>query len=227
MKLIVLHGTGLVSINNKVEEYKKKFNSVSIIEINGKETNWNKTVIALSNSSLFSEDRLVILEEFPESITIEELPADDSLTVIIKFKKQLTKTSQVLRQAGEKKAQINLFNEEQDTQIFPFLDLLAEKRTTVFSQIDSLIGEYESSYLLTMIYYLYRRLQLPSRNVPDFVKKKIERQKNNFSPNELKRLHKLTLETEYKIKTGRIEAKTGVTLLIHSILKGSSVTGQL
>ena len=222
MKLIVLHGTGVVSLNNKISEYKKKFEPLSVVEINGKEMNWNKAVISLSSSSLFSSDRLVLLEDFPETIDLNELPDDDSVTVILKFKKQLTKTSQVLKQAVEKKALITVFNEEQDTQIFPFLDLLAEKKTAAFSQIDELIAEYDSSYILTMMYYLYRRLHLPSGNLPDFVKRKIERQKNNFSEDELKTLHKMTLETEYRIKTGKVDAKVGLTLLIHSVLKGTN-----
>lgn len=222
MNLIILHGNGLSAISQKLSDIKKNFDPLEIQTLSGKEWDFEGVVIELSTPQLFSDKRLVVLEDFDPpaggQMGLDKLPDDPDLTVVLKISKILTQNSVILKQAAALKAQIFQFSEKDETSIFPFLDNLAEKRTQAFLDLEKYLGEWGGQYVLTMIFYLLRRLIMKPKKLPEFVIRKIERQKKNFSLEEIKNLYKQTLETDFKIKSGLLEEKLGITLLVNKIL---------
>lgn len=216
MSLIIIHGNGLIAISQKVLEIKKRFAPLLVTEISGKNLSFDQALVELATLSLFAPDRLVILEEFDDKIDLTKIPQQAELTVVIKYNKAVSPAT--IKKAQELKFQILSFTEKDETSIFPFLDKLAEKNQQTLLEIDKLLNQYGGQYILTMIFYMLRRMIILSKNLPPFVVKKITRQSQNFPPEKISQLYKEALEIDFKIKTGRIEEKMAVTLLINKIL---------
>lgn len=215
--IILIHGNALVSISQKISQLKKGYNPLSVSELSVKSLGWGQVILDLSNSSLFDEKRLVILEQIDVSSEIDDLPDSPNLTVVLKFTKSLPSTSKILKSAILKKAQIILLSERDEVAIFPFLDGLAEKKTNVLQDLDEILVEAGGQYLLTMIFYMFRRLIVSPKSLPPFVFKKIENQKRNFPQDKITYFYKRGLETDFKIKSGLISEKLALTLLAQEI----------
>lgn len=219
MKLILIHGNALSAISRKISEFKQKFDSLSITEINGKESSFHDAVVKLSTGDLFSESRLVILEQFDEKIDISKLPDDKELTVVLKYPKPLTEASQILKNARTLNAQIIPLSERDEISVFPFLDALADKNSQkAFTELDKLYAEYGAQYLLTMIFYLFRKLVIRPKKAQQYAIDKVNKQKRNFDIAKVTTLYKFGIETDFKIKSGLLEEKMGLTMLVERIL---------
>ena len=187
----------------------------------------SKAVMEFSTPALFAEKRLVILENFDpptnseQGIDFSSLPEDESLTVVFRFGKNLTAQSPLLKAALIRGAQLVNLTEADEQSIFPFLDSLAFKNPKALEELDGLLARYGSQYLLTMIFYLLRRMIQPGKNLSPFVAKKIARQRQNFSPEEITNLYKEALEADFKIKNGLIDDKMALALLLSRILAPS------
>lgn len=220
-KIIIIHGNGITAQTAKVLEIKKGFDPLSVQEINGRNFSWSDTILELSTPQLFSKERLVILEEFGDKeIDLSLLPKDGDLTLILRFLQPLTASSPFIKKAQSLKLAVLAFNENDEKAVFPFLDQLAAKDQRALLSLDKLLAEYGGQYLLTMLFYLFRRMLIkPGGNLPAFVVKKIVAQSKNFSLDKLRELLKVALETDFKIKTGLVEEKLGMTLLVEQILR--------
>ncbi len=218
MHLVIVHGNGLVAMLNKIADIKKNFDPLSITQLSAKQKSWDLISQEDLAPSLFSTKRLVIVEDIDDKIATENIFGDDDLTLVLKFNKPLSAASAVLKYASEAKAVVSLLTEKDETLIFPFLDKLAEKDPHSLKDFENLYETYGGQYLLTMIYYLLRRLTITGKPTPYFVIQKNARQKQNFNQQKIIEIYKLTLETDFKIKSGLLEEKIGLTLLISQIL---------
>lgn len=218
MSIVLIHGNAVIAKLNKISAFKKDFDPLSISEFNGKSLSLLQVLPEISTGGLFTEKRLVVLEDFENDLNLDIIPDDESLTVILKFSKPLPANSKILKQANLKKITIFNLTEKDETSIFPFLDNLSEKKKTALKDLDPLLSELGGQYLLTMIFYMLRRLITTPKNLPPFVIKKIESQKRNFSIDKVIDLYKEGLETDLKIKSGLIDEKTGLTLLVNKII---------
>lgn len=214
----VIFGNGMSAISQKISSIKRAFDPLSIIEFDGDVTAWETAIATISTPQLFSESRLVILENFEEDLDFEKLPLDINLSIIIKISKNLNANSKVLKSAAKFKFTTVNLSEKEETQIFPFLDGLVGQNQKVLSQIPRIIADYGSQYLLTMIFYSLRRLVLPGQKLPDFVAKKINEQRRNFDDQSIRRIYKSALLTDFKIKNGLIDDLIGLTLLSEAIV---------
>lgn len=222
MTLIIVHGNGLVAAQNKLVQIKKGFDLLSTTVISGKELDFSEAILGSSTGGLFSEKRLMILEDFDEKkIDLEKLPSDDpDLTLVIKINKTLTAASSLIKTATKLKAQIYSFSERDETNIFPFLDSLADKNASEsLKMLNSYLAEWGGQYVLTMIFYMLRRLIMPIKNLPPFVIKRVESQRRNFSQEKITALYKEALETDFKIKSGLLDERNGLTLLVNKIIQ--------
>lgn len=210
--IYLFHGPGIVGILNKVSVVKKDFPSELISEYSSKSASVDQVKLSSQSVSLFAEKRLLVLEDFP-TLDLEELSADENLTLILKFSKTLPANSTLLKQAQKLKAQIIPFPEEKEQSVFPFLDALAEKNPKALVFLEELYKQYGSQYLLTMIFYLLRKMLLPAKNLPPFVMKKMENQKKNFPVERINYFYKKTLETDFKIKSGLWDEKLALFTL--------------
>lgn len=219
--IIVMHGDGLSSISEKISLYKKNFEPLAVSFISGKDFSFEEAVVKFSTPGLFSEKRLIILEDFDSGskFDLAKLPADMDLTVIFKFTKQLPQNSLLLKQATQVKAQLILLKEQDDKTIFPFLDALAEKKKREsYILFEENFGLFGGQYLLTMIFYLLRRLIMKPKSLPSFILQKVERQKRNFNKEKIREIYLSALETDFRIKSGLVEERIGLTLLLDKIL---------
>lgn len=219
MNIIILQGNAQVALLNNLLSIKKDFDVNSITEINGKEVSWDKVVLSLSTPQLFSEKRLVILENFDEGVDISKLLQDQDLTIVFKFSKVLAANSKFLKAINTFKPKILNLTEKDEKSIFPFLDGLADKNPRSFGQLNKLLEEFGGQYVLTMIFFMLRRFVNTPRNLPGFVVQKTEKQKKNFPLEKIAAIYKTALETDFKIKSGLMEEKLGLTLLVEKIVK--------
>lgn len=221
MPILVYHGNGLMAISRAITNIKTKFDSLSMIEINGKNTSFEEAKLLIETRSLFADSRLVLIDNIPESTDLSGLTDDALTTVIFRFNKKVPVITTFLKSAKQINAQIQEFSEADEVSVFPLLDLLGDKRPAAFSQFEKVYSEYGGQYLLTMLYYFFRRMVVPSKkNIPPFVLQKLGRHKKNFPLNKIEELYKYTLETDFKIKSGLIEERLGLTLVVEKILSG-------
>jgi DNA polymerase III delta subunit len=216
--LIILHGNGLSAISQKISQIKKEYDPMSISSYSGKAINLENVLPIISTPSLFSEKRLVVLEDYDDKIDLEKLPNDPDVTIVLKFNKTLTAASKLLKTAQSLKAQVILLTEKDEVEIFPFLDLLSDQNPRSYQVLDKILDEKGGQYLLTMIFFMLRRLVNPPKNLPPFVIKKIAVQQSKLPQSVIKRLYKLALETDFKIKSGLMEERLGLTLLVEKII---------
>jgi DNA polymerase III delta subunit len=218
MNIYIFSGNGEVTINNKIRDLTKSFSKEAISEIDGKYMTFEQILVHLSTPSLFSEQRLVILDQPDEKIDLSLLPKNEEVTLVLRFHKTLPKTSTFLKQAAKLEAKTFQFSEQEEASIFPLIDLLADKNPRALQEVDYRIEEHSGQYILTMIFYMLRRMVQRNHKLPGFVVSKIERQKKNFPLEKIIKLYEEALKTDFKIKSGRIEEKLGLTLLFEKII---------
>lgn len=219
MPIFIFHGNGLTAISKAVTNLKTRFDSMSQTQINGKNTAFEEAKILIGTADLFSDARLIILDNFPESTDVSELKVDSDTTVVFRFNKKIAATATFLKSAKQINAQIQEFSEADEVSIFPFLDTLGEKRPIAMAQFEKVYAEFGGQYILTMLYYFYRRMLAHPKKMPAFATQKLERQKQNFPLPKIKELYKHTLETDFQIKSGLLEEKLGLTLIVEKILE--------
>lgn len=214
MKLILIHGNLQEAVLNKLTQIKQGFDPLSVNEISDAGPGFS-----FASPSLFSEKRLVILEN-PDIKIVEKaiLEKDPELTVLIKFSKSLEKSSAVLKKVLEEKGEVVTFDENNQTSIFPFLDMLGTRNKNSFREFEKNYSEFGGQYLLTMLAYFLRRMIQKPKSGSDFMRQKIQSQKRNFNFEKIKDLYKEIIETDFKIKQGLSEEKLAVTLLVQKIL---------
>ncbi len=212
MKPLLLHGLAIKASRIKLLEIKKKFPSDNVMEIE-KGEDISVILTNLQSQSLFNTERLIVLENPPEDLSFQELDPETSL--VIWFDHEVSRKKKIMLWA-EKNTQILFFPEGKEITVFPFLDALASKDKKAFLIIASLKekGGYDIFYFLTMALYLLRSLAVISKNAPSFIRQKMERQRKNFSDQEIKQLYKFVLETEFKLKNGLLDQSQAEFLLV-------------
>lgn len=214
MKSILVYGSLQDSVIKKITQIKKEFNPMSVTELPDAGSGFN-----LSSPSLFSEKRLIILEN-PDIKAVEKITEiiDPDLTILMKFSKTLEKSSAVLKRAQEMKWEIYVYDETTQTNIFPFLDMLGTKNKNSLREFEKNYSEFGGQYLLTMLAYFLRRMIQKPKSSSDFMRQKVESQKKNFDLEEIKNYYREIINTDFQIKQGVIEEKLAVTLLVQKIV---------
>lgn len=214
MKLILIHGNLQTAVLNKLNLIQKDFDALSITESSEMGSSFN-----FSSPGLFSEKRLIILEN-PDLKTVEKALAekDPDLTIVIKFNKSLEKSSPIYKKLTAEKVEAFVFDESNQTSIFPFLDMLGTKNKNSIKEFEKNYSQFSGQYLLTMLAYFLRRMIQKPKSASSFMRQKIESQKKNFGVEKIKLLYKEIIETDFKIKQGLIEEKLALTFLIQKIL---------
>ncbi len=207
MKLLLLHGPAKAASRQKLIELKQKFDQNDIVVFEER-ANIQAMLGSLSTASLFSEERLIILENPSEdsiNYTLYPIPYTLILWFFHKKKKKKWPGFECL-----------LFSEGREVSVFPFLDCLAEGSNKAFLEIDKLKkAGFEIQYFITMVFYLLRNLAVTPKNAPQFVKDKLQRQRKNFSQEKITKLYKEILELDFKIKSGLLEKPQAEFLLIN------------
>ncbi|MEK7616603.1 MAG: hypothetical protein AAB414_00950 [Patescibacteria group bacterium] len=218
MKLLLLHGAGITSSRKKLTDLRSKFDPNNIVVL-GEECSLQEINNNLVSTPLFSTDRLVILENPPEDYIFDLSLITYHLSLIIWFDYEVSDKKPVISWIKNFKGEIFYFPESKEVSVFPFLDKLGAKEKNAYLEMDKLKeAGYDGQYLITMIFYLLRNLVSTPKDARDFIKNKMIRMRKNFTAEKLVKLYKFVLETDFKIKSGFIEADQAEFLLVNKFL---------
>lgn len=199
MSLQVLHGPGVISSRQKLVNLKLKFESVVVFE---KGSDHQTILGAINTPSLFNEEQLIILENPPEDFTCSL--SSVSCTLLLWFDHEVNDKKPVIQWVKKIKAEVTLFPEAKEVSIFPFLDLLGNKDKKAFLELEKLKEKgINNQYIITMIFWLLRNLSCTPKTAKDFVKRKNEKMRTNFT--NLPGLYKSIIEIDFKIKSGLLD----------------------
>lgn len=215
MKLLLLHGVGIASSRQKLTAIKKDFDPNDVLTFDaGAAVEDIKN--NLSNTPLFANDRLVVLENPPEDF-IYELSVNYQL--VLWFDHQLNEKKPTLEWVKKNKGEILYFPEEKEVSVFPFLDSLGNKDKKAYLKLAQLKrAGLDTQYIITMVFYLLRTLTVINKNTPQFVKEKLAKQRQNFLSSDLVNLYKFVLEIDFKIKSGFLKEEMAEFLLLNRFL---------
>lgn len=212
MNVYILTGPGEVGKRQHLLQIKRQFDKTAITEYDLKTHDLTTVKDALLSTPLFTNTKLVILENPPAALDLAEFTISAQLTLVILIQ-QLPVSSSLFKSAKEVKAKLIDFAPQKELSAFPFIDALIEKKGIALFELMKLLEQYGAMYVFSMIYYLLRRniLPLPKNN---FTSKKIAVQKRKYKLTDFTIMYQKTLETEYKIKSGLISDTLGLTRLV-------------
>lgn len=220
MKLRLLHGSGISASRKKLIDLKSAFDSSDVISFDGN-ANIQEVLSSLNTQSLLSEEQLIIWENPPEELVLDLSLVTSHLSLVLWFDHKLKDSSKILKWAREQKGEVLNFEEGQEVSVFPFLDHLATRNNKSFLEMKKLKDRgLDTYYFLTMELYLLRNLVTTPKNVPPFVKQKLERQRKNYTFKEIKTLYKKLLEIDFKIKSGLLEKDQADFLMVNMFVNG-------
>lgn len=206
MKLLLLHGAGIVSSRKKLTDLKKDFDPNNTL-VFAEGTSIEDIKNNLSSTSLFSTSRLVILENPPDDIA-NYLPATN-YQLIFWFNHEVDTKKYP-------NAQVLFFPESKEISIFPFLDFLVTGNKSAYLELNKLEkGDLDISYLISMIFYLLRNLVSTPKNAKEFIKKKNEKMRGNFSRERITKLYQSILTLDFKLKKGLMEYPQATISLVN------------
>lgn len=207
MKLLLLHGPAKEASRKKLISIKQKFdvNNVVVFE-QGADL---QTILgSLATPSLFSQQRLIVLENPPEDLTFDSFDYYDSLTLVLWFDHEVNQK--------KLKGEMLFFPEAKEISVFPFLNYLVASDKKAFLELEKLKkANFDMQYFITMVFYLLRNLAVTPKNAKPFMREKLERQRKNFNLEKITDLYKDILEIDFKIKSGLLEKPQAEFLLVN------------
>ncbi len=211
MMLLLLHGPAKNASRKKLLEIKQKFDQNNVI-VYEEGVDLQTILGGLSTGSLFQEQQLIILENPAEDFAFDSSYINLHSSLVLWFDHEVD----VKKWSGFEPL---FFPESREISVFPFLDLLADGKAQAFLEIEKLKNTgFDVHYLITMIFYLLRNLVATPPNAPDFVKRKLIKQRIRFDIGGIKSLYKDILEIDFKIKSGLLEKPQAEFLLVNKFL---------
>ncbi len=214
MKVVLLHGSGTSGSRKKLIDLKQKFATENVVTF--EEGSPVADILAsLQTVSMFDGERLIIVENPSDDFSnYALLPAP--CTLVLWFDHELAAKN------IPPGVEVLFFQEAPEASMFPLLDSLGNKDKKAFLELEkrNRTSPNDTQYIFTMVFYLLRSLIFVPAKSSEFVKKKMARQRINFTRPQITALYKLILETDFKIKTGLMEPKHAEYLLIAGFLNG-------
>ncbi len=221
MKIVLLHGPGEVQKRGQALKIRRQFPPENTTIVDFKQDSLKTLQMQLISRSFFdTSSRLIVVENSPDNLDLTKLSAEDENLTLLLIGETPKNESLLLQTAKKVKAQVGIFEGEKELTAFPFIDSLIEQKKEAFLQLDKLLDTYGGMYVLAMIFYLLRRniLPLPPSS---FMQNKINSQKRKYNTKDWQKLYKLTLLTEFKIKSGLINEVLALHLLVEFVTAGS------
>lgn len=208
MMPLLLHGPAIKTSRTKLQDLRKKFDPDNIV-VFGSEASPGQVVADLMTVPLFSEDRLIVWENPSEDFVLNSELITPNSSLILWFDHKIDPK----KWSG---FEVLFFSEAKEVSVFPLLDYLAAKDQKAFLEIEKLKQNgFDIHYFLTMTFYLLRNLVVTPKTAPDFVKRKLARQRVEFDRAMIIKLYKDLLEIDFKIKSGLLEKPQAEFLLVN------------
>lgn len=210
MMQLLLHGPATNASRIKLQELRSKFHSDNVVVFE-KGEELGTILTNLQSTSLFDGERLVIVENSSDDLS-SLIPDSSSLKLILWFDHEVD----IKKWPG---VEALFFPEVKEASVFPFLDLLAGRDPKAWLELQKLKNAgFDIYYFLTMVFYLLRSLAVTPKKAPDFVRKKLDRQRANFPEEKIINLYKDMLEIDFKIKSGLLEKPQAEFLLVEKFM---------
>lgn len=211
MRRLLLHGSAINASRRKLQDLRKNFNPDNIVVFDSSSglVEPGQVVASIMTVPMFSAERLVIWENPPGDFKLPATSFQLPVTLVLWFDREID----VKLWPG---FEVLLFPEGKEVSVFPFLDYLAQGDKRAFLEAEKLkTNGFDILYFITMVFYLLRSLVVTPKNAPEFVRKKLIRQRTGFSPADIKNLYKDLLEIDFKIKKGLLEKSQAEFLLLN------------
>ncbi|MCL4366916.1 hypothetical protein M1563_01995 [Patescibacteria group bacterium] len=219
MKVVLFYGPGESQKRAEAMHLKEQFKAECVSIVDLKNSNVVNLADLIAQTSLFETDpKLIVVENVPENFDLEKININTSEGTLLLLGQNLKDNSALVTKTHSLQGLIKRFEGEKELQAFAYLDCLLEGQQNAFVELAKLLSEYDGVYLISMIYYLLRRnlLPLPSSN---FLRQKITRQKQALTEGDWLKLYQLTLEAEYKIKSGQFPDNPALFTLTEAFLQ--------
>lgn len=218
MSLFLIHGSDTVSCESKLTQLKKELNSADTVFLNGEKMDWQDINFEVSSAPLFSERRLMVLKDPKDNFLPEKIILPDNNFLVLFFSKELPVGSNFLSGDSSREMKIFKFSKFPDMSIFYFLDLLADGSGKALVELEKLYKNSSGQYIITMVFYLLRRLIIGVKSQSGFAQQKQKKQEQNFSREKIEDLYKTCLDIDFKIKIGELEEKFGLFFIVQKFL---------
>jgi len=195
MKLLLLHGLAINSSRLKLSQIRKDFTIENIVVFDS--INTEEALGQIETIPLVDEKRLIIWENPPKGIKFSTSP---NLTVVLWFDSEIDPKDYP-------PSEVAFFPEEKEASMFPLLDALGNRDKKAYLELEkrNRTSPNDTQYILTMVFYLLRSLVVTPKNAGDFIRRKNEKMRSNFSKDGLINLYKSILEIDFKIKQGLLD----------------------
>lgn len=218
MTLLLLHGPAIEASRRRLQEERKKFSLDNVVVFDCS-VDPGQAVASLMTVPMFPAERLIIWENPPEDFKLPTTDYQPPTTLILWFDHQVNEKKPIMEFSKKNKGQVLYFPESKEVSVFPFLDALSAKDQKAFLEIKRLKqAGFDIHYLLTMVFYLLRNLVVTPQNAPDFLRRKLARQRAGFSMEKIKNLYQDILEIDFKIKSGLLEQSQAEFLLVNKFI---------
>ena len=219
MKLTFLYGTDETKIAGALMQLKKEHPAAEILELDGSCLAIQELKEALGVQGLFGLDRLIIVKEPAAELDLTGL-VFEGVNLVFIAEKELSSESTLVISSKPFKPQILNLSTRQTVTAFPFLDFLFTKNPQAYIELEKLLKQFGAQYVLAMIGYGCRRLILSGKQ-SDFMLQKLAVQKKLFPVAALPFYYQEILETDFKIKQGRVREDIGLVSLIEKFLRAN------
>ncbi len=208
MKAVLLHGPGISNSRKKLIDLKQKFDLNDVVTF--EEGASSADILAsLQTVSMFSQDRLIIVENPSDDLFLNFSPLTSHLSLLLWYDHEIDPKNW----PG---FEVYFFPEEKEASMFPLLDSLGNRDKKAYVELEkrNRTSPNDTQYIFTMVFYLLRSFNYLPAKSPEFVRQKIARQKRNFTNKQIIDLYKLILESDFKIKKGLIEPAQAEFLMV-------------
>ncbi len=205
MNLIFLHGPAISASRAHLSRLKAGFNVDNILVLE-KNTSIGSLILAVSNNSLFAQERLVIIENPGDDLALDNLVIPEEVSLVLWADHEVSQTKQVMKSIRALKGQITYYSEAKETSIFPLLDLLAARSNRAYIELAKIKqAGFDLQYIIVMALYLLR--------------KELKLSQSHFSREEIIEFYRLILEIDFRFKSGLLDADEAEFELIKIFMK--------
>lgn len=187
--LVLLHGPAISASRAHLLRVRMSFSADDVLVLEKGVTS-TELASALANTSLFAQERLMVIENPGDDFIVTS--TSDETTLIIWLDHEASETKPIIKSVRALKGQVINYPESKEASIFPLLDLLAAHSNKAHAELTKIRqAGFGLQYIIVMILYLLRKeLKLKGRH---------------FSREQIIDLYKQVLEVDFKIKSGLLD----------------------
>ncbi|OHD81536.1 MAG: hypothetical protein A2355_15610 [Spirochaetes bacterium RIFOXYB1_FULL_32_8] len=230
--IYIVHGEDASKSRQLILNQLSKLNAASKTDLSISATSPQKLAESLSGITIFGDEPFVVfdvsgagrknVDDYIEVIK----RVQTEFTLIIFSNKKLTKSNAFIKAFADNEAKVVTNEKTAESNIFNFLDALAEKdRKSTYSELSKLLSDDQDEiYILTMIQYLVRNLSYfvfnssKTASINPYVKYKLVKQSKKYTEQNIKDLYSEMYMREKQLKTGEIEPQTGLSLAVEKMI---------